>query len=273
MPPLTHWKYSLRQTFRILPRPSGHLSVFLDSNGRNQSEVLANLPYDSSRSAAPAEIPDAKRYRDPRYVYEAIGLLFEGDNGRIRLTDLGLATKRWLPLINEKNCHILCRHAAYALAAVQLRNPTPPGLEYAESMEVFPIAFIWRAMLSLENRISSDELNRVILRTKNPDDLLRGIETIRQVRVSGAIDDLGEELVTGDKKNDRIIPWMAMASFGWTAIAEKGTDASGYYVIKPRCVDFLRQAVSIRRRHREFATVKQYVQFISRSASLPPDLR
>ena len=271
--PLTHWKHSLRQSFRILPEPSGHLRVFLESEGRNQEEVLANLPYDAARSASPSVSPNPKRYRDSRYVYESIGLLFEDDDGRIKLTDLGTATKRWLAIIHEKNCHILCRHAAYALAAVQLRNPTPPGLEYAQEMEVFPIAFIWRAMLSLDNRINSDELNRVILRTRNVDDLLEGIERIRTARVSGVPDDLGEELIAGAKKNDRIIPWMAMASFGWTCVADKSSDATGFYTIKPRCIGFLRQAVSIRRRHREFASVNDYVQFISRSASLPPDLR
>jgi hypothetical protein len=140
-------------------------------------------------------------------------------------------------------------------------------------MEVFPIAFIWRAMLALSNRISSDELNRVILRTKNVGDLTEGIEKIRRVRASENVEDLGEELISGTAKNDRIIPWMAMASFGWTCIADKDSDAEGFYTLKPRSVEFLRQAVSIRRRHRDFNSVPEYVEFISRCASLPPNLR
>jgi hypothetical protein len=270
---LTHWKHSLRQSFRLLPTASGHLRVFLDSEGKTQSEVLANLPYDAARSSSSSAAPDSKRYRDPRYVYESIGLLFEDSGGRVQLTDLGKTTKEWLPLINEKNCHILCRHVAYALSAVQLRNPTRPGQEYPAEMEVFPIAFIWRAMLALKNRISSDELNRVILQSRNLEELNAGINRIREVRISRRVEDLGQELITGTAKNDRIIPWMAMASFGWTCIHDKDSDADGFYTLKPRSVEFLRQAVSIRRRHRDFTSVQKYVEFISRCATLPPDLR
>lgn len=268
---LTHWKFSLRQTFRILPRVSPHLTTFLESDGSTQAEVLGRLTYEANRAIEGTGAPNPKRYRDPRFLYESIGLLFEGADGRVHLTDFGKTTWEWLPIITDRNSWLLCRHAAYALAAVQLRNPTPPGREYSHEMEVFPLTFIWRAMLALENRINSDELNRVILRTRNPADLALGIEVIRRARNSGRVEDMGDELIVEVAKNDRLIPWMAQASFGWTLIADK--DESGFYQIKDRAVELVRQATMIPHRHRTFRSTQEYVEFLSDCASLPPDLR
>lgn len=219
-------------------------------------------------------VPDAKRYRDPKQVYQTVGLLYEGNDGRIHVTDLGIATRRWLEILTGKNRVILARHAAYALSACQLRNPTGAGQRFHLSMEVFPFAFIWRAMLALGGRISSDELNRALFKVRNEDELLSAIERIAEARHAKDITSLGNEVITGQAKNDRIIPWMALASFGWVLFPDKrGHEESGYYELVEDTLDILRQASRMKRKHREFVSAAEYVEHVSRCAALPKDLR
>ncbi|MEM3485446.1 MAG: hypothetical protein QXI12_07460, partial [Candidatus Methanomethyliaceae archaeon] len=165
------WTGSLHQTFRLLPveSRSRNLLPFLDADGLVPSELLRVLPYDVARARRNDDggIPDSKRYRDGKQVYQTVGLLYEGTDGRIHVTELGLATRRWLCIINEKNLAIFARHVAYALSACQLRNPSGAGSRYHESVVVFPFQFIWRAMIALENKVSSDEINRCLFKVKN----------------------------------------------------------------------------------------------------------
>lgn len=167
------WSGSLHQTFRLLPRDrqSGNLKPFLEAEGLSPTDLLEKLPYDRARAKDQTkDAPDAKRYRDGKQVYQTVGLLYE-DDGVVHVTDLGVATRRWLDIVTPKNRVILARHAAYALAACQLRNPTGAGKKYAETVDVFPFAFIWRAMLALDWRINSDELNRGLFKVRNADQL------------------------------------------------------------------------------------------------------
>jgi hypothetical protein len=267
------WGGSLHTPFRLLPQPLGHLKPFLQADGKTPQDVLKALPYESRRSKAAAKLPDAKRYRDARQVYEVAGLLYEGDDGLIHLTDLGCATFRWIDMLTPKNVVVLGRHAAYALSACQLR--TPIGVQpYDESVVVFPFAFIWRAMLALGNKISSDELNRAIFKVTNEGELDQAIGNISQARAKSDLSIMGEETVTGDKKNDRIIPWISIASFGWTLIWDKRTgEESGYYRIPEHTSGLIREAAAIRHRHCEFKSTGEYVEHIARAAALPKDLR
>lgn len=280
MPPKAPtWTGSLHQTFRLLPvtSRSPNLAPFLRSDGLTPDQVLAKLPYDKRRApmrhGAPAT-PNARRYRDGRQVYQTVGLLFEAEDGRLRLTDLGHATRRWLPILTPNNSVLLARHAAYALSACQLLNPTGAGKRYDATMRVFPFQFIWRAMLALGDRISSEELNRVVFRVRDEDSLDGAIERISKTRQNGNIASLGEEVITVNAKNDRIIPWMSLASFGWTLFPDKRTgEDSNYYEIPPSTRDILREAARIRHRHRTFSSVQEYVNYVSRAAELPRDLR
>jgi hypothetical protein len=278
------WNYAFRSTFRLYPAAgrlgSDLLDVFLDSDGRTENEVLQALPYDRARAGEnPGALPNSKRYRDGRQLLRTVGLVYdEAHNGSrlVRVTEFGRAVARWRPFINTQNAPVLGRHAAQALAACQLRNPTREGGGYPVDVEVFPFSFIWRAMLALDGRITSDELNRAILRTHNPDDLSVAIERIRMFRAGGQdLDVLGEELVVEEAKNDRILVWMAWASFGWTLIQDKRAaagDGEGY-VIAPRARRLLEEAAGVRHRHRNFPNESEYVEHISHCAGLPPDLR
>ena len=273
--PRTQWSASLHQTFRILPAPAATLPIFLSSHGKTATEILAKLPYASARSASGGTSPDAKRFRDPKGVYQAVGLLYEGNDGRLVVTEFGTATRRWLSDISSANVGVLGRHAAYALATCQLRNPTgAKGREYSSSVEVFPFKFIWRAMLALEDKISSDELNRSMFHVTDEQSLDKAINEMAMHRENPHEHELGEEVVTGDKKNDRIIPWMSLASFGWALITDKSESPSrNFYTIRPEAKRILIEAAQIQDRHKDFTDVSTYVEHISAAACLPKDLR
>lgn len=282
MPPTlrTTWSDSLRLSFRLIPQAqaSPHLQRFLESDGRTAQEIYQRLDYEPARArGAGGAQPDWRRYRAPKEVYETVGLLCETtEHGvrRVRLTDLGKATHRWLPTINEHNAPLLGKHAAYALAACQLRNPIGAGATYRQDVMVFPFAFIWRAMLALEDKISSDELNRAIFKVKNAEELERAIVSIREARAANDLRVMGDETITGTGKNDRIIPWMSFASFGWTLFREKRAgEARSYYTIPERMRGLLEEASLASYRHREFSSVEEYVKHISAAAALPEDLR
>jgi hypothetical protein len=252
------------------------LDVFLESDGRTQEEVLAALPYDRARTPTPGALPDPKRYRDGRQLFRTVGLLYDEEDGesrRLHITALGHAVARWRSHINANNAAVLGLHAAQAIAACQLRNPHREGRGYGPEVKVFPFAFIWRAMLALDGTISSDELNRAIFRVHDEDQLVVAIDRIRRYRETGDIKVLGDVVVTEKAKNDRVLVWMAWASFGWTLIQDKRASQSGVYAIAPKARRVLNTAASIKYRHREFASEKDYVRYISDCAGLPEDMR
>ena len=275
------WNCSFRSTFRLIPERGSPakadvVDAFLSSDGCTKEEVLHSLPYDRSRSSSPGNNPSLKRYRDGRQLLRTVGLVYEeteGSESRIRVTDFGHAVRRWRPVISARNAPVLGRYAASALAACQLRTPFREARSYGEHIRVFPFAFIWRAMLALGGTITSDELNRAVLSTENEDDLQAAINRIRAARLEGDATILGEEVISERAKNDRILVWMAWASFGWTLIDDKRTSGGDAYAISPRADDVLRDAARLKYEHREFGTESEYVRYIARCAGLPEDLR
>lgn len=280
MPPepatLITWSGALHKSFRLLP--TGHFSndelrAFLEQgSGVPAAQVLAALPFDTSRSSrANADGPDPRRYRDAKQVFEACGLLWEADDETVHLSALGDAVRRFLPNANDSNVGLIARHAALGLSFAQLRNPTGAGRRYHPSMAVFPFRFIWQAMLALDGKIDSEELNRAIFRIRNADMLDKAIESIRRYRRTENAADLGDETITGGSRNDRLIPVVSLASFGWTLMNQKDND--GYYTIKDGCSRLLEVAVSLPAFHRDYGSVQEYVEAIASAACLPKDLR
>lgn len=251
----------------MLPSEAGDLvDTFLNADGMAEDQILAAIP--RPRSEGP---PDAKRYREPRQLFRTIGLLYDiddGDTKRLVVTSLGHAARRWRPDLHEGNAAVLGRYAVLALSACQLRNPTREARDYPTGTEVFPFAFIWRAMLALDGRINSEELNRGILHAMSLDALDDAVDRIRHSRLTANTSGLFAPLVDN---NDRLIPWMGWASFGWVLIAQK--DTSGFYAIRPRLSRMVADAVSIKRKHYDFETEAEYVEHVVSCAALPKDLR
>lgn len=266
------WNCGFRQSFRLFPseRGSDLLDCFLGSDGKTETEILKVIP---TRSGAAAQ--DAKRYREPRQLFRTIGLIYdlaEGGERRLVVTSLGNATRRWRPDINIRNAPVLGQFAAQALSACQLRNPTPEARSYGPEVQVFPFAFIWRAMLALEGRLSSEELNCGILHAMSGDALEDVIGRIKAFRKAGDKSCLHAPVVPpGPGQNDRLIPWMAWASFGWILIQPKG--GSEYYTVAPKAVRLLNNAASIKRKHQEFSSETAYIEHVAAASGLPKDMR
>ena len=276
------WNCGFRATFRLYPNNSGaqdQLDVFLASDGRLDSQVLSNLPYAAQRvqGAGPVQAPNPKRYREPRQLFRTIGLVYdvaEEAGRRVVVTDLGRAVARWRSVINPRNAAVLARHAAQALAACQLRNSSYEAKDYGPEVRAFPFAYIWRAMLALDDRISSTELNTAIFYAMDEDGLADAIERVRRYRSNGDSSALRPPIVApGAGQNDRIIPWMAWASFGWTLIHDKKTTESDYYALAPELKRVVVASASVHHRHRDFGSEQAYVEYISSAAGLPKDLR
>lgn len=273
MPGLTTWSGALHLTYRLVP-PTPHLKTFLAAeNGAPWEAIHAALPFESKRSDVGGTKPDPRRYRDPKQLYETAGLLFQED-GRVWFTELGMALKRFLPHLTTANVVLIGRHAALTLASCQLRNPTDAGAKYDERMKVFPFRFIWMALLDLDLRINSDELNRAVFRVTDEDSLHEAITKIREFRRTGDLNVLGEETLTGKGKDDRVIPLVSLASFGWSLITDKReSPIEGHYSVRENCVRLLEAAILTPVHHREFASVREYAEQLSEAACLPKDLR
>ena len=109
-------------------------------------------------------------------------------------------------------------------------------------------------MLALDNRISSDELNRSLFKVMNEEELHSSIEAIRTARGPSGIKSLGPETITGKNKNDRIIPWVSLASFGWTLFPDKRrAEAGAYYELDAATLPVIKEAAQVRHRHRDDA--------------------
>ncbi|HEX8102134.1 MAG TPA: hypothetical protein VF533_05960 [Solirubrobacteraceae bacterium] len=270
----TTWSGSLHLSFRLLPeeKRSGHVEPFLSAHGKTKDQVLASLPYDAARAKGGGGSPNARRYRDGKQLYTTAGLLHEED-GVVHVTPLGQAVMRWLPHLTEANAPVLGSYAVYSLAACQLVNPTRTGRSYADGVEVFPCSFIWRAMLALDDKISSEELNRAVFKSTDEASLSDAIDSIAQARDEGDPAVMGDPVITGSSPNDRIISWISIASFGYTLIADKAADAEEggtYYRIRPAARRVVSRAAAVRFRHRsDFTSVGEYVRYVSRMAGLP----
>lgn len=277
-----NWRCSFRSTLRLFPTGavgSQLVDVFLTGEGKTRNQILGAMPYEQARAVVGGTgTPSEKRYRDARQLYRTIGLVYEeslAGTPYLRVTEFGKAVMRWRPDINDRNAAVLCRHAAFALAACQLHTPFREGRDYPLDKPVFPFRFIWQAMLALDGRITSDELNRAIFRTDGEESLQAAIAAIRESRETGNPSVMGSEVVpAGDGQNDRILVWVAWASFGWKLIRQKSASADGEsYTIAPWAVPLLEDAVRLKYPYRSFNTEADYVEHISRCAGLPPDLR
>lgn len=272
----TVWSTGFHSSFAAVPtgRPiDTNVELFLNGEGRSDTQLLGEWPYSAARGTI-GGTPDPKRYRDMRQLLRTIGLIYDQDvDGEtvVRVTDFGRAFARWRPTLTPNNVRIIARHASLALSACQLRNPTGDGSRYDAVMEVFPCQFIWKAMLALDGRITSDELNREIYRTKNQHDLAASIQRIRKARLLGDPSILGEEVTSRPDKNDRILVWMGWASFGWSLISDKRNSPDGQsYTIRDKwALRTLQFAAQIKHRHREFTSVAEYVEYLSRCAAIP----
>lgn len=276
------WSTSFHESFSVVPtgKPTdAQVNLFLSSDGQTETEVLAAWPkgrpnmLQAGQQAKPA---NPKQFRNMSQLLRNIGLAYtdtKGEKGVVRVTRLGQEVLGWRnDGLNNVNVRIIARYASRAIAAAQLKNPTREARSYADNTRVFPFQFIWRAMLALDCRISIPELDRAMFVVNNEADLDEAISKIQRFRETGVLSDLGATNANGD--DEGVAAWMCWASFGWSLIPKRKAGGDGYYRIPHGWpLHIIREAATIRQRHRTFSTDWEYVEYLSACAGLPPDLR
>ena len=263
------WSGSLHSTWRLLPEPTASLQVFLDSDGLDQEAVRSRLPYAAARAGgAGGGTPSPKRYRDARQVYQTAGFIIER-GGVVEVTPLGAVVRRFLDSPTMASALLIGPHAVQVLGAAQLRNPGRAASTYALRVKVHPFHAIWRVMAACDWKISSEELNRVVMRIEDDGAVVGAANRIRQAREildndvtadSDAI--LGPAVIAGRSVNDRLIPWISLASFGYSLIGDK--DSDGYYRARPEAKALLSRAAANPQTHHEFEDMMSYLDYLVR---------
>lgn len=212
-----------------------HLAAFLKQDGIGWNN------YDDQREIGGQTVADS-RMRTNRKMYERMGVIYK-DNDKIRLSRLGLQMKNLCHNLNEAKERILAdvrTTAVDILSRYQLKNPVD-GPNLPSSCDVLPCVCIWRAMRELDNKISYEEMNRVILHIMEMSQLDEAIQIIRDARIKytsySNLDDTTLNLILGspvhtDQPTARIAPWFSFAGWGGLVIEQNADDNGFRYLVK-----------------------------------------
>jgi len=240
---LNHWPIPDRDTTqfptinkegRITCR--SHLAAFLRLDGVGWQD------YSLQREIAGLNVEDS-RLRTYRKLYERLGLIYRKSN-RIRLAALGLSVRELTTLSSTEITSALSntkKQAIVTLAKYQLRNPAESDhRRLGESCDVLPFLCIWKAMLSLDNKLHTEELNRVMLRVMTMSQVDSAISKIRSVRqILASYKELDEAIleeylgasVCTDQPYARMASIFSLAGWGGLVIRQQaGSDGFRYLV-------------------------------------------
>lgn len=209
-----------------------HLAAFLRLDGIGWND------YEGQREQSGQTVANS-RMRTNRKMYERMGVIYK-DSGTLRLSRLGLQMKALehdLDAAKEQVFSPLRATAVDILARYQLRNPVDDAEhQLPASCDVLPCVCIWKAMRALDNKISYEEMNRVLLHVMEMNQLDEAIQIIRNARAKYSsfpvLDDavltalLGEPVHT-NQASARIAPWFSFAGWGGLVIAQN-PDTDGF---------------------------------------------
>jgi AAA domain (dynein-related subfamily) len=193
-----------------------------------RDNIHAVIADNASRARPMAQRPrediEPSRLRTWKREFEEFGFIYVDDDQRIRTTALGRMIRDLsddlTAKINGANAHI----ASLALSVLSrhvLRNPLASA-DYPSNTNIHPYRAIWRAARELDNCLHWEELNRVLLKVLQEEDLPVAIDHIRASRPSSPdsyteteLTALGEPVVNeSDETRRRITPWLSRAGFG-----------------------------------------------------------
>lgn len=207
-----------------------HLAAFLKLDGIGWND------YDAQREISDQTVANS-RMRTNRKMYERMGVIYRDDD-KIRLSHLGLQMKNLESDLAEAKERILSHIRLTAidiLSRYQLRNPVD-GPELPASCDVLPCVCIWKAMRALDNKISYEEMNRVILHIMEMNQLDEAIQIIQNARsrydTYSVLDEATLNSVLGnpvhtDQPTARIAPWFSFAGWGGLVI-KQNVDNNGF---------------------------------------------
>ena len=233
-----HWPSGARDTTEF-PK----VSVSVDVSFRDHLKDFTKLDnvgwtdYDAMDEASGSK-RTGQRWRTYRKMYEKFGLVMQ-DGDKMKLSRLGhqMATlEDDLETQKESVLDKLRTTAIDILSRYQLRNPVDND-PLPDTCDVLPSICIWKAMRELDNKLHPEEVNRVILRVMQMDELDDAIETIKTARElldgkyagqseADLLEALGEPVHT-DQVQARIAPWFSFVGWGGLII-KQSVDSDGY---------------------------------------------
>lgn len=236
---LNHWPSGIRDTTEF-PKVNIDIDVSLREHLRAfvKMDQVGWTDYDTMNTAGNTDM-SGSRLRTYRKMYEKFGLIYR-ENNKIKLSRLGhqMAVLE-SSLENNKNnvLNELRLTAIDILSRYQLRNPQD-NENLPVNCDILPAICIWKAMRELDNKLHPEEVNRVILRIMQMNDLDSGINKIKNARVALAGEKytsltqnklreiLGDPVHT-EQIQARIDPWFSFAGWGGLLI-EQAVDENGY---------------------------------------------
>ena len=220
------------------------------------------------------------RARTYRKLYERLGLIFK-DGDKIRLSRLGkdIRDLEWnvkaaaAALIDQIRIS-----AIDVLARYQLRNPID-GAALPASCDVQPYVCIWKAMRVLQNKITYEEMNRVILHIASMSQLDAAIQKIRDARASTnnyegltseQLDTLLGPQVHTSQATARIAPWFSLAGWGGLII-EQTQDDEGFRRLVPAALDAIDEKLADLPAYYNATTADEWLDYYIGSVGVSED--
>ena len=242
---MTTWESGSRDTTEfpeLKVNVDGELRAHLD--GFAQLDGVDLTDYEKQKTDSRLSVSD-QRLRTYRKMYEQLGLLYPKNN-KIALSRLGFQFKNLKSTIIEKRDELfdnLARSAIDILSRYQLKNPVDdPHNALPDDFDVFPFVAIWMAMIGLDGKLHSQEMNRVLLRVKKMAYIPEAIQKIAAARSdlgnysSASVTDLehhlGAEVVT-NQPTARMAAWFSNAGWGGLTI-ERNVDSDGFRALTPQ---------------------------------------
>lgn len=227
-----------------------------------------------------------KRVRRWHKIYERMGLVFQDNDDKTRITPLGrfvAGAGTWAPTQFRR---ALAKQALQVLSRFQLDNPADvEGTEgYPAGTDIHPYWAVWKAIIELDGRLHWDELNRELMRVLSHADLDAAIEHIRRARAEPGYDPTkgGTRMVAlrdrcydqkdapdgkdpdGQIRDQKATPWFRRAGFGGLILLspQEAKAQSGYWTIAHDVRDLVEEVVkSTAPQYRAFADKEKWFEY------------
>lgn len=279
---LDHWPTGIRDTTAF---PSVDVSISADF--RQHLEAFTGLEgigwgdYEAMAANSGLSI-SSERWRTYRKMYERLGLIYKGTDDRIHLSSLGEGLHRLKPEIAESKDKMLDKlrlTAATILSRYQLRNPADQ-FDLPDDCDVLPCICMWKAMLSLDNKLHYEEINRVLLWVMHMSQLESAIKRIKSGRqaLGGNYVGKNEDELSGYLGNPahvepdmtqvraRMDAWFSLSGWGGLVI-ERDSDSEGFRNMVARAVPMVKKIVDNPPKYYEAKDVDDWFAYYLGSAA------
>ena len=272
---LTSWPINGMRDTTEFPKDSVNVNVHVSY--RQHLEGFCKLDgvgwtdYDGQRTKSGLTGADT-RMRTFRKMYERLGLVTKA-GGKISLTWLG---RRISKIEQDEKDSVESGRANYhrgmqesvlgVLARFQWKNPIDEDGEYPSDFDVQPCLCLWGAMRQLDNKISLEEVNRVILRIMRMSELEAAIEKIKAARSaiaanpSVSLDVLMGPPVLAQTDTPCLHGLISFAGWGGLAISSQNA-ADGYRHLSDASIEVIDRILNNKPVYKNFADAADWMSY------------